>query len=119
MPRITTIPATKPLHSTTTTISGQQLRRVAGYARVSTDDTDQANSYEAQVDYYEHYIKFLNDSATTEIYTRDRGSGNTAKDSSRGPTCGTWAAFTLAWTGSGGCSSATRPRWRAASWQHR
>lgn len=37
MPRITTIPVTKPLHSTTTTISGQQLRRVAGYARVSTE----------------------------------------------------------------------------------
>ena len=77
MPRITTIPVTKPLHSTTTTISGQQLRRVAGYARVSTDDTDQANSYEAQVDYYEHYIKNHDGWQYVDIYT-DEGISDTS-----------------------------------------
>ncbi len=79
MPRITTIPATKPLHSTTTTISGQQLRRVAGYARVSTDDTDQANSYEAQVDYYEHYIKNHDGWQFVAIYTDEGISGTSTK----------------------------------------
>ena len=79
MPRITTIPATKPLHSTTTTISGQQLRRVAGYARVSTDDTDQANSYEAQVDYYKHYIKNHDGWQYVAIYTDEGISGTSTK----------------------------------------
>ncbi len=32
-------------------------RRVAAYARVSTDSEEQLTSYEAQVDYYMHYIK--------------------------------------------------------------
>lgn len=34
-----------------------QRRRVAGYARVSTDSDEQFTSYEAQVDYYTQYIK--------------------------------------------------------------
>ena len=34
-----------------------QKRRVAGYARVSTDSDEQFTSYEAQVDYYTKYIK--------------------------------------------------------------
>ena len=79
MPRITTIPATKPLHSTTTTISGQQLRRVAGYARVSTDNDDQANSYEAQVDYYEHYINNHDGWQYVDIYTDEGISGTSTK----------------------------------------
>lgn len=79
MPRITTIPATKPLHSTTTTISSQQLRRVASYARVSTDDADQANSYEAQVDYYEHYIKNHDGWQYVDIYTDEGISGTSTK----------------------------------------
>ena len=32
------------------------LLRVAAYCRVSTDDEDQLNSYEAQVSYYKKYI---------------------------------------------------------------
>lgn len=32
-------------------------RRVAAYARVSTDSEEQLTSYEAQVDYYTHYIQ--------------------------------------------------------------
>ena len=31
-------------------------RKVAGYARVSTEKDEQQNSYEAQVDYYTNYI---------------------------------------------------------------
>ena len=54
--RVTTIPATlnrfdsRPLQSV-------RKRRVAGYARVSTDSEEQATSYEAQVDYYTRDIK--------------------------------------------------------------
>ena len=32
-------------------------RRVAAYARVSTDSDEQFTSYEAQIDYYTNYIK--------------------------------------------------------------
>lgn len=79
MARITAIPATKPLHATQATISGQQMRRVAGYARVSTDDDDQANSYEAQVDYYERYIKNHDGWQYVAIYTDDGISGTSTK----------------------------------------
>lgn len=47
----------------------QQKRRVAGYARVSTDHEDQVTSYEAQVDYYTSYIKGRNDWEFAGIYT--------------------------------------------------
>ena len=49
--RVTVIPATinrfdfQPIASI-------RKRRVAGYARVSSDTEEQASSYEAQVDYY-------------------------------------------------------------------
>ena len=37
-------------------ISEKTKRRVAGYARVSTEHEEQATSYEAQMDYYTNYI---------------------------------------------------------------
>ena len=60
MKKVQVIPATlqnyteKPIHS-------QKKRRVAGYARVSTDRDEQLTSYEAQVDYYTNYIKGRSD----------------------------------------------------------
>jgi len=54
--RVTAIPATISRY-TATPINNPRKRRVAGYARVSTDHKDQATSYEAQVDYYTTYIK--------------------------------------------------------------
>ena len=36
--------------------SAVQKRRVAGYARVSTDSDEQFTSYEAQIDYYTQFI---------------------------------------------------------------
>ena len=38
-------------------IALQRKRRVAGYARVSTDSEEQQTSYEAQVDYYTRFIQ--------------------------------------------------------------
>ena len=77
MPKVTTIPATKKIHTSPTALPS--LRRVAGYARVSTDDTDQANSYEAQVDYYEHYIKNHDGWQYVDIYTDEGISGTSTK----------------------------------------
>ena len=66
--RVTTIPAVRdrftaqPIHQT-------QKRRVAAYARVSTDHEEQLTSYEAQVDYYTGYIKSREDWEFAHVYT--------------------------------------------------
>ena len=39
--------------------SSVQKKRVAAYARVSTDTEEQLSSYEAQVDHYTNYIKIM------------------------------------------------------------
>lgn len=52
---VITIPATKSRY-TAAPLSSKKKRRVAAYARVSTDHEDQQSSYEAQVDYYTRYI---------------------------------------------------------------
>lgn len=44
-------------------------RRVAGYARVSTDSEEQLTSYEAQVDYYTRYIQAKPDWEFVGVYT--------------------------------------------------
>ena len=56
MRKITVIPQTKNIFSATP-ISSVSRRKVAGYARVSTDSDEQYTSYEAQVEYYTNYIK--------------------------------------------------------------
>lgn len=56
MPRVTVIPPSiNPL--THLPSANARKRRVAGYARVSTDSEEQQTSYEAQADYYTHYIQ--------------------------------------------------------------
>lgn len=44
-------------------------RRVAAYARVSTDSEEQLTSYEAQVDYYTRYIQSKPEWEFAGIYT--------------------------------------------------
>ena len=56
MPNVTVIPATRPIHAKASAGAATK-RRVAGYARVSTDSDEQFTSYEAQVDYYTQYIQ--------------------------------------------------------------
>lgn len=51
------------------TIHQTQKRRVAAYARVSTDHEEQLTSYEAQVDYYTGYIKSRDDWEFVHVYT--------------------------------------------------
>lgn len=50
-------------------INSKKKRRVAGYARVSTDHDDQVSSYEAQVDYYTNYIRGRDEWEFVGIYT--------------------------------------------------
>lgn len=78
MKKVTTIPATIKKY-TATPISDKQKRRVAGYARVSTDFDDQTSSYEAQIDYYTNYIKSRSDWVFVDLYTDEGISGTNTK----------------------------------------
>ena len=50
-------------------------RKVAGYARVSTEKDEQFSSYEAQIMYYSNYIKNHHDWEYAGIYTDEGLSG--------------------------------------------
>ena len=76
--KVTAIPATISRY-TATPLSSTKKRRVAGYARVSTDHEDQASSYEAQVDYYTSYIKSRDDWEFVAIYTDEGISATSTK----------------------------------------
>ncbi len=54
-------------------------RRVAAYARVSTDSEEQLTSYEAQVDYYTKYIRGRADWQLVEVYTDEGISATNTK----------------------------------------
>ena len=71
---ITTIPATRDLFSSKP-LQAASVRKVAGYARVSTDKDEQFSSYEAQVDYYTNYIKNHDGWSFVKVYTDEGVSG--------------------------------------------
>lgn len=76
--KVTTIPATRTL--TGQPVAKATKRKVAGYARVSTNEEDQANSYQAQIDYYTQYINGHGEWEMVEVYTDEGISGtSTAK----------------------------------------
>jgi len=75
---VTVIPATLNMH-TKTSAAGRSKRRVAGYARVSTDSDEQFTSYEAQVDYYTNFIKENPEWEFVGIYTDEGISGVNTK----------------------------------------
>ncbi|KIR03820.1 Phage integrase (Site-specific recombinase) [Lachnospiraceae bacterium TWA4] len=66
--KVTQIPATIDKF-TAIPVGSKQKRKVAGYARVSTDHEDQTTSYEAQVDYYTNYIKSREDWVFAGLYS--------------------------------------------------
>ncbi len=68
MANIRVIPATAPVLSAQGK-SSEFKRRVAAYARVSTDSDEQLTSYEAQVDYYTKLIQGRADWEFVTIYT--------------------------------------------------
>lgn len=78
MAKITVIPSTiNPL----TRLPNSELtkRKVAGYARVSTDSDEQFTSYEAQVDYYTKFIKSKPEWDFVDVYTDEGISGTNTK----------------------------------------
>lgn len=56
-------------------IAETKKRRVAAYARVSTDEDEQLTSYEAQVGYYTSYIQSRDDWEFVEVYADEGISG--------------------------------------------
>jgi len=75
MRSVRVIPATRDLSTGQQTNHFTPKRRVAGYARVSTDSEDQYASYEAQVDYYTTMIKANAEWEFVGIYTDEGISG--------------------------------------------
>lgn len=65
---VTVIPPTINLF-TKTSRTEPTKRKVAGYARVSTDSEEQLTSYEAQVDYYSNYIRANPEWEFVDVYT--------------------------------------------------
>ena len=78
MKNVTMIPATIS-RMTQTPINEQVKRKVAAYARVSTDQEEQLTSYEAQVDYYTGYIQSREDWEFVSVYTDEGISGTNTK----------------------------------------
>ena len=76
MKQITVIPSTIPLHMP---IMPQAHRKVAGYARVSTDQDEQSTSYEAQLDYYTKFIRSHSDWDFVGLYADEGISGLNTK----------------------------------------
>lgn len=60
-------------------MSAQALKRVAAYARVSTNEEEQLTSYEAQVDYYTRYIQSKEEWEFAGMYTDEGISATSTK----------------------------------------
>lgn len=78
MKKITVIPARLD-QATFMPLDQPVKRKVAGYARVSTDSDEQKTSYEAQVRYYTNYIKSRDDWEFVNVYTDEGISGTNTK----------------------------------------
>lgn len=77
--KITVIPATIDA-STRMDLRSYKKRRVAAYARVSTDSDEQFNSFEAQIDYYTRYINSNPLWTMVEVYSDEGISGTNTKN---------------------------------------
>ena len=75
---VTVIPQRKKLYSVSVE-QKQQRRRVAAYARVSTDSEEQLTSYEAQVDYYTKFIQKNENWEFVKVYTDEGISATNIK----------------------------------------
>lgn len=67
------------LHQTTADMTLQRKRRVAAYARVSTDSDEQQSSYEAQVDFYTRHIQNNPEWEFVGLYADEGISGTNTK----------------------------------------
>ena len=75
---VTTIPATLS-RFTAAPLTSTKKRRVAAYARVSTDNEEQLTSYQAQIDYYTNYIKSREDWEFVGVYPDEGITGTNTK----------------------------------------
>ncbi len=75
---ITCIPATRNVF-TAIPMTSITKRRVAAYARVSTDSDEQFTSYEAQIDYYTKFIQQHEDWTYISVYTDEGITGTNTK----------------------------------------
>lgn len=75
---VTVIPPTVDPHSHLPAMAPRR-RRVAGYARVSTDSDEQFTSYEAQIDYYTRLIQSNPEWEFVKVYTDEGISGTNIK----------------------------------------
>lgn len=78
MSKVMKIPA-KLNRATFTPLDTSTKRRVAAYARVSTDSEEQQTSYAAQVSYYTEYIKNRTDWEFVNVYTDEGISATNTK----------------------------------------
>ena len=83
---VTVIPPTVAQAALNNVLSMTQKKRVAAYARVSTDDPEQLTSYDAQKDYYTNYIKSKDEWIFAGMFADKDRSGTTTKG--RVPTLG-------------------------------
>jgi DNA invertase Pin-like site-specific DNA recombinase len=78
MGKVRVIPSTiNPL--TQQSIHSSERRKVAAYARVSTDSDEQYSSYEAQVKYYKDFIQDRVDWDYVNVYADEGISGTSTK----------------------------------------
>lgn len=75
---VTVIPAVAGRFTSVST-SPSTLKRVAAYARVSTDNEEQLTSYEAQVDYYTRHIQANPAWQMVEVYSDEGISATSTK----------------------------------------
>lgn len=76
--KVRTIPATINRFNLEPIISTKK-RKVAGYARVSTDSEEQATSYESQMAYYKNYIESRSDWEFVGMYSDEGISATNTK----------------------------------------
>ncbi|HEN4544006.1 TPA: recombinase family protein [Streptococcus agalactiae] len=79
MKKVITIEATPRIIRSSSDDFSLKKRRVAGYARVSTDHEDQATSYESQMRYYSEYINGRDDWEFVKMYSDEGISGTNTK----------------------------------------
>lgn len=78
MAKVTVIPSTLNI-LTKNRLNEVVKRRVAAYARVSTDEDEQYTSYEAQVNYYSKYIRERADWEFAGVYSDEGITGTNTK----------------------------------------
>ena len=78
MPTVTRIKATLDVN-TSAPINEYRKKRVAAYARVSTDQDEQFTSFESQIQYYEDLIKSNPDYEFVKVYSDEGLSGTSVK----------------------------------------